>query len=275
MTRRMTKRTRRYGAGVVWAVVSTALACGAAWAAEAPTPPDAVTRLAGELVGLFVVATVMETALTSIFNWRLYQEFFNGRAVKTLVMFGFGWAVVTTFDYDVFHRILASLGTKGAEGALSTTLSALVLSGGSTTIHQLFKALGLRPPVEPTAATAKPPADKAWISVRVIRDRAVGDVSILVDAVKDPTPENLAKTPLAGIVRQRGFGERLRSVFLTDALRWPPSGGHAVAIDKVYRVAVRATLRNEGEGPATILVERELHVGRLAGGAVLDFVETL
>jgi hypothetical protein len=280
MTREMATGWRRPAAvrlgGFVAAVAVLAGAAARAAEPAAPAPPPAeVARLASELVGLFVVATVMESALTTLFNWRLYLEFFNGRAVKTLVMFGFGWAVVTTFDYDVFHRILVSLGASGETGPLSRSLSALVLSGGSVTVYQLFKMLGLRPPAEPAAAVAKPPADKAWISVRVVRSRAVGDVAILVEAVTNPTPEMLAAVPLAGIVRDRSFGQRLRAVFLAEPLRWPPSGGHAVPIDTVHRVAVRATLRNEGDGGATTTVERTLHLGRFAGGAVLDFVETL
>lgn len=252
---------------------ATVLAAGAARAADAVAPPLEVTRLTGDLVGLFVVATVMETALAALFDWRLYREFFNGRALKTLVMFGFGWAVVTTFDYDVFRRILQSLGVTGEAGPLSTGLSALVLSGGSAGVHRLFVSLGLRPPADLPVATARPPADKAWISVRVIRKHAVGDVEILVDAVKTPSPEAVAAPPLAGVVRENPLRRRIRDVFFTDRLRWPPSGGHEVASETVHRVTVRATTP-DATG-ATSTTDLLLHEGRFCDRAVIDFVVTI
>lgn len=57
------------------------------------------------LVGVFVVATLMESALTTLFQWRLYLEFFNGRAVKTLIMIAVGYAVVSQFSYDIFDNV--------------------------------------------------------------------------------------------------------------------------------------------------------------------------
>ena len=141
---------------------------GAALAADgAPSSPD-MPVLTGQLMGLFVVATVMESALTTIFTWRLYREFFNGRAMKTLVMIGFGFAVVKGFDYDIFHDVVIVSRGKGDSNWLSIALSSLVLAGGSAAINKLFQTLGLRAPNEAPDAAPKPEHDKAWISVRVL-----------------------------------------------------------------------------------------------------------
>lgn len=72
-------------------------------------------KLLGELTGLFVVATVMESALALLFQWRLYREFFNGRAVKTVVMVAVGYAVATQFNYDIFDRIVRLAGGEGGD----------------------------------------------------------------------------------------------------------------------------------------------------------------
>lgn len=232
-------------------------------------------ELTKQLIGLFVVATLLESALTTLFTWRVYREFFNGRAVKTLVMVGMGYAIVRTFHYDVMASIITAAGGKGDEGqGLSQFLSALVLAGGSAAVNQLFTALGLRPPVSPETPPSQrlPPPKQAWVSVRIIRDNALGEVKIGWSVVQNPTDEQKNAPAMAGVVGQtRGFWTRLRELFFADPLRWPSYGGHTVnADDTVYRIIATARLRDE-DAPVT----RDIHVGRFADRAIVDFVTIL
>ncbi|WP_348838157.1 hypothetical protein [Xanthobacter sp. KR7-65] len=254
------------------------LLTGRALAQDAGVGPAVlVSGLANELVGLFVVATILESALATLFNWRLYREFFNGKAVKTIIMVAFGYAIVTLFNYDVVYRIIASAGGEGSQGPLSRFLSAMVLAGGSAAVYQLFKALGLRPPVEPSEARPQPPQDKAWVSVRIIRKAAVGDVSIHVDTVADPAEELRAKPAIVGVIGAgSAIGTRLKALFFADVTRFPTYGGHAVeAGEQVYRIVALGHRRSDNAGDPPVPFSREIYAGRFARRAIVDFVQSI
>lgn len=230
-------------------------------------------ELAKQLAGLFVVATVLESALTTLFNWRVYREFFNGRAFKTLIMVAAGYAVVELFRYDVVSTIISNAGGMGSEApALSKFLSALVLAGGSAAVNQLFRALGLRPPVEEDEPRKLPPEKKAWVSVRIIRDKAVGDVRIGWDVIANPSDAQKTIPATAGIVAQhRGFWGRLWRLFFADPTRFPSYGGRTVDTDgKIYRIVATARLQ-DSETPR----EHEIYVGPFADRAIVDFVKVI
>lgn len=266
---------RAIAAGISMPILlSGILASSAAEAAGAPTVVTA--ELMKQLVGLFVVATLMESALSSIFNWRLYKEFFNGRAMKTLVMIAFGYAVVTIFSYDIFYNIINAAAGVGESGPLSRALSALVLAGGSAAVYQLFRSLGLRPPVEPEEDKPQPSADKAWVSVRIIRKHALGDVVVHIDTVANPTDEIKNRPAIAGVIgEKKALRERLRRVFFADTARLPMYGGHKIdAGDKVYRIAVSGTRWDDDPAEPTAFIE-DIYVGRFAGRSIVDFVHTV
>lgn len=233
-------------------------------------------KLMTQLSGLFVVATIMESALSTVFNWKLYREFFNSRGVKTLVMIVFGLAVVVVFDYDIFRDIVRNAGGADKTGPLSKFLSALVLAGGSSAIYELFKALGLRPPVDTPESKPRPEADKAWASVQIIRDGRAEDlpedIKIHFELIDQPTPEQQAMPPLAGTVAIKDFRQRLRGVFFIDQMRLPSYGGRTLKADKVYRIMVTgAHPPANPNDTASTKFEKQVYVGRFAGGAIVDF----
>jgi len=256
-----------------FAVAEAALAqpVGGIW------PEVLTSKLITELIGLFVVATILESALATVFNWRLYREFFNGRAVKTLVMIGFSFAVVKLFNYDVVHRIIGYAGGTGERGFLSEALSALVLAGGSAAVYQLFRALGLRAPVEPDPERLQPPQDKAWASVRIIRRDAVGEVLIHFDPVANPDADVKARPAIAGVVGDgKSFGQRLRALFIADRMRLPSYGGRTVnADDTVYRIVASGKRRSAENNGQIVSFSEDIYIGRFAGRAIVDFVCTI
>ncbi|MGJ7518043.1 hypothetical protein ACSFE6_27355 [Pseudomonas baetica] len=230
------------------------------------------------LVGVFVVATLMESALSTLFQWRLYLEFFNGRAFKTLVMIVFGYAVVLQFDYDIFNKIIILAGGVSNPGYLSLFLSACVLAGGSAAIYQLFKTLGLRPPAEPLQEKPAPAAGKAWVSVRIVRVKAVGEVRIHIDEIADPAQVigSPPQPPIAGVVGgQSNVWQRFRGVFLADAMRLPAYGGRTLETGKIYRIVATGKTRQENPNDPLLPFLSEIYVGKFAERAIVDFVFTV
>lgn len=262
---------------ILGAILGAGLVLGAQPAFAQGAVPDALPTLGTKLIGLFVVATLMESALTAIFNWRLYREFFNGRAVKTLVMALVGYAVVVTFHYDIFQQIVVLSGGVGAGDGVSRLLSALVLAGGSAAVYEVFKALGLRPPVEPEATVRKPPEDKAWVSVRIIRKRAIGEVTVHFDTLADPAPDVRAAPALVGVIGDRQtLWQRLKSLFFADPARVPMYGGRTVeAGASVYRISLSYTLPAEDADAPPVPVSETIYMGRFAGRSIIDFVRTV
>lgn len=231
-------------------------------------PPRFIEELLPQLLGLFVVATVLESALALLFQWRLYREFFNGRAVKTLVMIAAGYAVVRGFDYDIFARIAEhASGHAGTSKAFSQFLSACVLAGGSAAVYELFKSLGLRPPVDPERDKPKPDVTKAWVSVKVERKDMQGEIRLYLapvpvpDAEKDKVPTALVAT----VGARRTVLQRLIGVFMADPLRFPNYGGWTVDAGTPYEIYAIDTAGKR----------HDIYRGCFAGRAIVDFVATL
>ncbi len=267
--------------------VISVIGCGVALAEGSPPDPAGLPKvltdkLLPELAGLLAVATAMETALTTLFNWRLYREFFNGRAVKTLVMILFGGTIVSVFNYDVIARIIVYSGGKEAVPATaqfltaSGFLSAMVLAGGSAAVFELFKRLGLRSPVQPEAEKPLPPQDRAWLSVRINPLNIAGPAEVFIEKVENPTDAEKATPPLSGVLSEKGIGERLYNVFMTDPLRFPPSGGYSVEAGQVYRITARAArMVQEDQGRKKVVQTDTVFVGRFAGRSIIDLVHKI
>lgn len=98
------------------------------------------------LTALFVLAILIESALSVIFNWRLYLKFFSNRGMKTLIMIGVAALVVWTFNIDILEKMLASYGVPVSSESffLSNLLTALILAGGSAGVYKILVALGYR-----------------------------------------------------------------------------------------------------------------------------------
>lgn len=227
-----------------------------------------------DLGGLFIVATLMERGLTALFNWRLYREFFNGRAVKTLVMIAAGYLVVTKFNYDIFQILVSKVGGSGGSDIVSQALSALILAGGSAGVYELFKILGIQSPTEPLEAARLPPENKAWVSVKAIRDQAQGDIFIHFEDVTATVPAQ-GMPPLAGVIgSKRTVMDRLRGLFLADPLRLPTYGGKTVdSVNAVYKIT--AIARVLGSSPDEPPKEKIIYTGRFANRAIIDFTVTI
>lgn len=252
-------------------------------------------KLFGTLIGALVVATILESALAVIFNWRIYMIVLNGRAWKTVFMVVGAWIIVSQFDYDIVGKILSQVepGPPVAETAEDAAppasgqqpepaapaaavaaapeehdnfgtalLSVLFLAGGSAGVHNLLRQFGYRSPLQEL------PEDKldeteAWISVNVVRKNAAGPVEVHIEEIK-PEPDKVYP-PLATVLDDTPVLKRAWQTMLARPMRYPPYGGRTVRTNKYYRIRVT------GNGIAK--ADEEVFEGRFASRAVVDFIK--
>lgn len=268
----------------LWAVAATtALAQeaeeGAAAAAEATAAqagvalgnPDLYAQSLAALTMLFVLAVLLESAFALIFNWRVFQAYFSARGVRTIIMVAGALALVNLFDIDIVASLVAAYNTpKGApivdvaSGPASVLVTALILAGGSSGVHNIMKALGYRSGMDETAAPT-PPRDKAWVAVRVRRQATIGPLFVHLRE-GGPADAN-SPSPIAGMVLTRR--PTLRGLLLRDASRFPQSGGYQVKANTLYRLTVEG---KDAQGNPVVPINDIAYV--FADGAIVDLEAT-
>lgn len=218
---------------------------------------------------VFILAVLLESGLAVVFSWRPFVEFFNARAVKPLISFAVALIFVRSFGLDVVTALVNAFSTQKWDPEYTgSILSALVIAGGSAGVNNIMVAFGYRQQRTPESVAAKPPPDKAWIAVKVVRQQIIGPVEVYIGPPQDPpaahAPVELADQiiPLVGIVK--GEGPTLLHAFLADRSRFPSYGGHAV--DKDTTVAVRLI----GHDAAGIVRTLDWGPRKVAAGAVID-----
>ena len=106
------------------------------------------------LVLLFVISVVFETALTPIFNWRVFARFCEGKGFKTPLTVIAAVALLWNYDIDIFRHIIdAFADAGGGEGTaeskstfLGRIITGLLVAGGSGAVFNIFTKLKLRDP---------------------------------------------------------------------------------------------------------------------------------
>lgn len=227
------------------------------------------------LVYLFVFAVLIESALAVIFNWRLFLEIFNGRGMRTLVAIAVSALVVKFSGINFLDQLAATMnGTLPPVTPATGTsfwLTALILAGGGSGVNRILVALGYRTEPPPTAVMVKPEEKRAWVSIRVIRDRAVGPIKVNVTAkgaVQASSPPAL--TAVLNSSDQDGVWRRIVQVFFLDRTRMPPRSGWQVDSMQEYEIKVEAS--DSAQQPIACPINGTY---RFAGGAIIDFVVKL
>ncbi|MCD2175048.1 hypothetical protein [Rhizobium sp. C4] len=206
------------------------------------------------LTMLFVIAVILESAFAVIFNWRVFLAFFDTKGVKTVLMVLISSIVVFGFKIDIFANLVVAfsvpdtltdkaaiaqfLSTHAADTSnfWSKLITAFVLAGGSSGIHNLMYALGIRTSRD-AEVTPKPDQDQAWVSVSIKRKNIVGPVQIGVVKVDGP-PAGETAIPLSGTVR---FARpTLQALLMRAVNRFPANGGYVVEPNKIYLVSAVA-----------------------------------
>lgn len=102
------------------------------------------------LILLAVISIVFETALTPIFNWRIFARFCEGKGVKTPITVVAAILLLWNYDIDIFKHVIDSFARGDATKTDSTffgrIMTGLLVAGGSGAIFNLFTKMGLRNP---------------------------------------------------------------------------------------------------------------------------------
>jgi hypothetical protein len=187
------------------------------------------------LFALFVLATILESGLAVIFNWRPFVQLFDARGMKTIVSVAFALFFVTLFDFDILTRLVDLYSdAKQTSSVPGRFITALVLAGGSAGVNNLLVALGFRSVKTAEQTTPKPAATEAWVAIRLIRDKAVGPVFVLI-GTQGVTPA------VAGTISGSSRDSSILRYFVRDYGRFPASGGHSVAPLQSYLIRLEGT----------------------------------
>ncbi|WP_077033415.1 hypothetical protein [Pelomonas sp. KK5] len=213
---------------------------------------------------LLVVATVLESALAILFNWRPFVETFNARAVRPLVSLAASMFLVFQFKLDIVTGLAKLISPQvPALDWTGAILTAMVLAGGSAAVNHLMVSLGFRQLRTPENTTPTPPAGKGWISVSIVRTESIkGPVVVCIGVDSGtgvPVVASLDDSTRAGL-----------RYFLRDRGRFPAWGGYAMKTGDKVTVKVSAK-RADGTGEVDDTWGPEV----IGEGAIIDLKFTI
>lgn len=111
-----------------------------------------LTRLAGVLGVILVLAIVLEIGLSTLFNWKYFQEHLLGKGLRTPIAVVVSAYFVYHYELDTVADLLSSFtGDSHASFARTTPgyiITAFIVAGGSGTVNQLFQKFGIRTPIQ-------------------------------------------------------------------------------------------------------------------------------
>lgn len=155
-----------------------------AYATDFSTGTAVDTEKAGYVLLLvLVLAILLETGLSTLFNWRIFLRFFEEKGLKVPIAVLTAFLFVKQFDIDAIAEILGAFAGKTYDhGTLGKILTAFIIAGGSSAIFTLFEKFGIRNPLERRAVAASL-RNESRLKVKLIRTGTPNDkpVSILVD----------------------------------------------------------------------------------------------
>ncbi len=108
------------------------------------------------LLVFLVLSIVFESALTPVFNWRVFRNRFSGKGVKTPITVILAFVVFWGYGLDIVYDLLDALGYEATVTLGGQALTALLIAGGSSGIFNIYKRLGIRSPV-PKPEVQSPP----------------------------------------------------------------------------------------------------------------------
>lgn len=186
---------------------------------------------------------LVESGLHVIFDWQPFRQNFTS-GTKTIISIIVSYVFVTALGLDVVSRLVAifSSGPTVSTGFFGRFITALIIAGGSSGVNNLMRSLGVRAVATPEQMAPKPPANEGWISVTLVRDKAVGPVDVLIG---DPSA-----TPVVGSINRPAISEFWR-YFRRDPGRYPPSGGYSVKAGENCKVMLQGGDQNGSRISAT------------------------
>lgn len=262
---------------VVWAGLGLGLmAAQGALAQETAGRPEVV--LDSELIfqasitaltALLVLAVLLENGLAVIFNWRVFQAYFSGRGVRTIVMVVVACLLVWGLELDVVASLIGAYKTPpNAEMAatvpsqwITKLVTALILAGGSSGVHNIMKTLGFRSAREEALLDLQPITGKAWLAIRATQQNTIGEVLVRIRDLGQ-APEG-SPAPVAGMIPFHR--QRLVELLFRSPRRFPQSGGYELVPNRLYEITVEGRSR---DGHRIVALEKAPFV--FADRAIVD-----
>ncbi len=188
------------------------------------------------LTKFFVVAVLLESGLSLIFNSTLFLALFNRRTMKPVVMFVVSFLLVSAFKLDLLAQLIAVYNSETATSDIvSKVISALILAGGSAGVFNIMVSLGFRSEPEGDSAPQLPSADHAWVSVRLANfKKATDNVKINIEKIAPPAENPPMAT--AGTILAKPNG--VRQLITPIKGRFPPVAGYSVEANQCYKIQV-------------------------------------
>jgi hypothetical protein len=206
---------------------------------DAQDVPEGTLAIAFRVLGsALVLAILLESAFELLFNWRLFQAFFVGKAWRSPIMFAISWLVAWQFKFDVLAPLFDAYAGRPAgtsTGSLATlVLTAMILAGGSVGVNRIMTRMGIRSPF-PKIEDQRPTLDvtQAWVSITV--KKTADDWRYSVN-MSDEALDTTLPAVLGVIGSDRTNSPR--SLLFPSKLRVPRSGGITVSVDRTYRISV-------------------------------------
>ena len=120
-------------------------------------------HIADVLALLFVISVVFETALTPIFNWRVFARHCEGKGFKTPITIVAAVVLLWSYDIDIFRHIIEAFSSadpnasqaESVSNVLGRLMTGFLVAGGSGAIFNIFTKLGLRNPEQLAAKAAQ------------------------------------------------------------------------------------------------------------------------
>jgi len=204
---------------------------------------DVFAKSARALTMFLVVAVLLESAFALIFNWRIYQMYFNSRGLRSLIMVVASLMVVSVFHLDILRALIEaytnSIGENpklGEPAWISQFISALILAGGSGGVHRIMQALGYRSKVENRVQREPAPDDKAWISIVLQGDTAGMKPPLVRIREMGPLESSATTIPIAGSIPFER--PNVVDVLFRNPKRFPQGGGYTVKALTRYKISV-------------------------------------
>jgi len=111
------------------------------------------TQVINVLFLVLALSLVFESAMSVLFDWRLFIRYFEGRGVKTPLIITVAFLVFLNYDLDIVAELLRGFPEIQAQNIGRPTLpgqllTALLIAGGSGGVFRIFTRLGIRSPEE-------------------------------------------------------------------------------------------------------------------------------
>lgn len=106
--------------------------------------PGELEKIWRVLAVFLILSAVIESALTPLFNWRVFLEHAHNKGLRTPITMVFAFLIVWGYGLDIIRDLLAALGQSVGPRISGQVLTAFLLAGGSSGVYQLLKKWHVR-----------------------------------------------------------------------------------------------------------------------------------